>query len=258
MTARVELRAASVTYGARAALEGVGLRLEAGERVALLGPNGAGKSTALKLLAGLRRPERGDVLLDGRSLRGLAPREIARSVALVPQAPPVERGLLAVELVQLGLAPLAGAWSMGGLGGRRRVAQAMAETNVLELANRPLATLSGGELRRVLIARALVREPGLLLLDEPLASLDLGAQGQILALARAAARRGAAVLFALHDLNVALREFQRCVVLVAGRVVGDGPPAELLTPARVEEWFGPSERCEGERGPLYFPSAGPP
>ncbi len=256
MIARLELAGVSFGYGRGRCLQAIDLRLEPGERVALLGANGAGKSTLLRLAAGLRRPFLGEASIEGRPLRQLGPADLARRIALVPQEPPVERGLLAGELVGLGLAPVAGSWSDGGRGGRLRVARAMERCGVLDLAGRALATLSGGELRRLLIARALVREPALLLLDEPLASLDLGAQGQILTLAREAAERGTALLFALHDLNVAAREFERCVVLAGGRIVADGAPAELLTAPSVAAWFGPNEACPSDRGLCFFPRVG--
>ena len=118
-----------------------------------------------------------------------------------------------------------------------------------------LATLSGGEVRRVLLARALLRDPQLLLLDEPLASLDLGAQGRVLALLRLAAARGAAVLVALHDINLARRFFPRALLLCEGALAGDGSPAEVLSVDRVQRSFGDAELDAG----FFFPksSVGP-
>jgi iron complex transport system ATP-binding protein len=236
------------------ALSGVSFSLRAGERVALLGPNGAGKSTLLRLLCGLRRGFWGEVELEGEPLVGIPAAKLSRQVSLVPQEVPPERDLLASELVLTGLVPLIGAWSAGSEGERGRVRQAMAETGTSELAARPLSTLSGGELRRVLIARALLRAPKLLLMDEPLASLDLDGQGRVLELARLAASRGAAVLVALHDLNLALRHFTRALLLVGGELRADGLPSEVLSDARIESAFGPFERHAG----FLFPrSPGP-
>jgi iron complex transport system ATP-binding protein len=228
-------------------LRSVSFDLEGGEQVALLGPNGAGKSTLLRLCAGLRPGHSGRGMLEGRDLSSAA--ALADRVVFVPQEQPPLGDLRAGELVLTGLAPVAGAWASGGESGRTRALAAMETTGTLELAGRPLATLSGGELRRVLLARALLREPRLLLLDEPLASLDLGAQGRVLELLQLAAARGAAVLVALHDINLAKRFFGRALLLAGGALVGDGAPHEVLSVARVQAAFGEAE-VEGD---FFFP-----
>jgi len=245
----------SFAYGERAAVTEVSFELAAGEQVALVGPNGAGKSTLLKLLAGLVAPAAGRVLLDGRALAERTVVERARAVALVPQEPPAERGLTVTELVLTGLAPLQGAWSDGGEAGAARAREALARAGLTPLGGRPLHTLSGGELRRTLVARALMRAPRLLLMDEPLASLDLGAQGKVLALARETAASGAAVIVALHDLNVALHAFPRVLLLTGGRLLADGAPGGVLTLQRVEESFGSAREGLGEQR-FFLPRVG--
>ncbi len=247
----LEVSGVSFRHGGRTVLAELSFRLCAGERVGLLGPNGAGKTTLLRLLAGLREPAAGRVVFGGRPLSGRSVAERAREIALVPQEAPLDRSITAAELVLTGLAPIAGSWSDGGARGRERAREALADVGILPLAGRQLHTLSGGELRRALIARALVRGPKLLLMDEPLAGLDLGAQGKLLSIARDAARRGAAVLFALHDVNLALRELPRAILLVSGRIVADGSPAEVLDLARVEQAFGPARADAG--GSAFFP-----
>jgi iron complex transport system ATP-binding protein len=256
MSALLELRSVGYRYAGsrRAALAGVSFSLRAGECVALLGPNGAGKSTLLRLLSGLRAGFDGEVELAGRSLVEVSASELSRQVALVPQEAPPERDLLASELVLTGLVPLVGAWSTGGPQAQARVREAMAETGTADLTQRPLATLSGGELRRVLIARALLRGPKLLMMDEPLASLDLDGQGRVLALTQLAASRGAAVLVALHDLNLAMRHFPRALLLVGGELRADGPPGDVLSDTRVAESFGSFER----QGGFLFPRSPSP
>jgi len=234
-------------YGDREVLRSVSFDLQGGEQVALLGPNGAGKSTLLRLCAGLRPGYSGRVLLEGRALSSAA--ALADRVVFVSQEQPPLGDLRAGELVLTGLAPVAGGWASGGEGGRARALAAMETTGTLELAGRSLATLSGGELRRVLLARALLREPRLLLLDEPLASLDLGAQGRVLELLALAAARGAAVLVALHDINLAKRFFGRAVLLMGGALAGDGAPQEVLSVARVQAAFGEAE----VDGAFFFP-----
>lgn len=244
---RLQLEGVSARYGTREVLRDLSFTLEAGAQVALLGPNGAGKSTLLRACAGLHRVAGGQVSLDGQPL-GRA-EAVADRVVYIAQEPPAASDLTAGELVLMGLAPALGAWSDGGATGRAKAEAALASTGTLELAGRLLRTLSGGELRRVLFARALVREPRLLLLDEPLASLDLGAQGRVLDLMALAAKRGAAVLVAMHDVNLARRSFARALLLVGGGLVADGPPVEVLSAARVQAAFGASEQDGG----FFFP-----
>ncbi len=247
----LQLENVGYRYGEREVLRSVSFCLQAGEQLALLGPNGAGKSTLLRLCAGLRPGYSGRVLLAGRALSsaaGLAA-ELARRVVFVSQEQPPLGDLRAGELVLTGLAPVAGGWASGGESGRKRALAAMETTGTLELAGRSLATLSGGELRRVLLARALLREPRLLLLDEPLASLDLGAQGRVLELLQLAAARGAAVVVALHDINLAKRFFGRALLLAGGELTGDGAPQEVLSVERVQAAFGAAE----VDGAFFFP-----
>jgi iron complex transport system ATP-binding protein len=247
MTALLSLRRVSYRYPGsdHEALRDVTLALQPGERVALLGPNGAGKSTLLRLLCGLRPGFGGEAELCGASIEKTPVPVLSRQVSLVPQEAPPERDLLASELVLTGLAPLIGSWSAGGEVERTRVREAMAETGTSELTRRPLSTLSGGQLRRVLIARALLRAPKLLLMDEPLASLDLDGQSRVLGLVALAASRGVTVVVALHDLNLALRHFPRALLLVKGELEADGDPADVLSDARVADSFGAFEREAG-------------
>jgi ABC-type cobalamin/Fe3+-siderophores transport system ATPase subunit len=244
---RLALERVTAGYGLRDVLRGLSFTLEAGAQVALLGPNGAGKSTLLKVCAGLHPVSEGQVVLDEQTLARAD--LVAARVAFIAQEPPMAADLTAGELVLTGLAPAFGAWSDGGASGRAKAEAALSATGTLEFAGRPLGTLSGGEVRRVLFARALVREPRLLLLDEPLASLDLGAQGRVLDLIALAASRGAAVLVAMHDLNLVRRTFARTLLLVNGELVADGPPAEALSPERVQAAFGPTELEAG----FFFP-----
>jgi len=243
----LQLENVGYSYGARAVLRSVSFGVEAGEQLALLGPNGAGKSTLLRLCAGLRPGYSGQVRLEGRALPSAA--EVADRVVFVSQDQPPLGDLRAGELVLTGLAPLRGGWGSGGVSDRNRARAAMETTGTLELAGRSLATLSGGELRRVLLARALLREPRLLLLDEPLASLDLGAQGRVLELLQLAASRGAAVLVALHDINLAKRFFGRALLLSDGALVDNGPPEEVLSVERVQAAFGAAD----VDGAFFFP-----
>jgi iron complex transport system ATP-binding protein len=242
MTAAAALEAAGVRIGGARLLDAVSVTAAPGTVTAILGPNGAGKSTALRLLAGERMPTSGRALLQGRPLASYAAGELALRRAVVSQHVQLGFAFSVAEVVAMGGA---GARS-GGAALAAQVAAAMDETGIATLAGRDVQSLSGGEQQRVQMARALVqlacgeavRGPGLLLLDEPTASLDLRHQLDVLAAARRRARGGTAVVAVLHDLNLAARFADRIVVLAAGRLAAAGPPATVLTPALLAEVFG--------------------
>ncbi len=161
------LEARDLTYqvdGARL-LEGVSLRADRGELVGLIGPNGAGKTTLLKTISGLLRPQQGTVHLNEADLAEMSQGEVARILAMVPQATPYTYGFTAVEIVLMGRYPRMGRFDMEGAADRKAATEAMQVTETDAFAQRTLDTLSGGERQRVILARALAQEPSILLLD---------------------------------------------------------------------------------------------
>jgi ABC-type cobalamin/Fe3+-siderophores transport system ATPase subunit len=238
-TPRLAALALSFAYGGRDVLRSVSLALAPGELVGLLGPNGSGKTTLLRCLLGYLPPRSGRVTLDGANVADIPRRSFARSVAAVPQEMPTDFPLLVQELVLLGRLPHLPA---RGLGFERAsdiaaADAALAACGVAELAGRPLHQLSGGELRRAYIARALAQQAPVLLLDEPTAGLDLYHQVAIVDLLRAEARAGRAVLAVLHDLGLAAR-CDRVVVLDRGAMALEGHPDEVLAPESLSAIFG--------------------
>jgi iron complex transport system ATP-binding protein len=226
-------------YGAEVVVRGVDLCLERGETTALLGRNGCGKSTLLRLLAGALPPKGGAVLLEGKPLEGWPRRARAQRLAVVPQELHVPFAFSVREVVELGRAPYA--QTLQGLHAkdRRAVDEALAATDLLELADRPYQQLSGGEQQRVALALALAQEPLVLLLDEPTVHLDIAHQMAVLALARRlCAAQGLAVLAAMHDINLSCLYFDRLLVMAAGGILASGPPGAVLSPALVEQAFG--------------------
>jgi iron complex transport system ATP-binding protein len=228
-------------------IDGVSIELMSGQWAALVGPNGAGKSTLLMLLAGLRRPDRGEVRLFGRPLTDWPPRERAAHMAWLAQQGSAEGDLAAADVVALGRLPRHGLLGAPDAHDRAAVHAAMAETETLAFAGRRLATLSGGERQRVLLARALAVRPQLFLLDEPSAFLDPPHQRALLAGLVARARAGAAVLAVLHDLNAALAA-DRVLVLAKGRVVADGVPDDAALRAALVDVFEHAFTIEGVAG----------
>ncbi|UCM90127.1 ABC transporter ATP-binding protein [Streptomyces marincola] len=232
---RLRLDAVGVEVGGTALLRALSLTVGAGQIVGLVGPNGSGKSTALRCVYRALAPTSGAVLLDGQALASLPRREGARRVAALTQENGSELDFTVEEIVALGRAPhLRGNQALDERE-RELCRRAMADLDVLHLADRGVLTLSGGERQRVLAARALVQEPDLLVLDEPTNHLDIRHQIDLLRLLR---RTGTTVLIVLHDLNLAAAVCDRIGVLAAGELVTAGAPREVLTPELVRSVFG--------------------
>jgi iron complex transport system ATP-binding protein len=226
-------------YRGRAVLRDVSLAVRPGEVLALLGPNGSGKTTLLRALARLLEPARGCVRLDGVDLWSRGPRWAARQAALAPQNRPADWPLTVSEAVALGRAAHRGWVAALTADDRAAVDRALARLDLVGLRDRPVTELSGGEGQRVVLARALAREPRALLFDEPTAHLDLRHQVELLDLLRRLSRTdGLAVVLALHDLNQAAAWADRLALLDGGQLRAAGPPAEVLTPALIGDVYG--------------------
>ncbi|HZD87796.1 MAG TPA: ABC transporter ATP-binding protein [Gaiellaceae bacterium] len=246
----IETRDLWVRFGALAAVRELSLRVAAGEWTALIGPNGAGKTSALRALAGLVRYE-GEIAVDGRNARALGRRALARLVAYVPQKPETPPELTVAEYVLLGRTPHIP--YLGGEGRRDReaAARALRRLELEEFAERPLGSLSGGELQRTVLARALAQEAPVLLLDEPTTSLDLGRQQLVLELVDALRGDGLAVVTTLHDLTLAGQYADRLVLLDRGAVAAEGAAAEVLSAPNVAAHYGASVRVLEEDGSVF-------
>lgn len=230
-TAPPVLRIAGVRagYGGQSVLRDAAFTLHAGECAALLGPNGSGKTTLLRTLSGVLTPQAGAIEIQGRPLATLKPRERARMVAVVPQRGQLPQGLTARQMVLLGrFAHLS--W-LGAYGREDYAAadRALEETGAAPLAQRRLTELSGGELQRVLLARALAQESPLLLLDELAAGLDWARMVDLFDLLERRRAAGACVLMAVHDCNLAALYATRLMGLRDGNLVFDGPVARVFT-----------------------------
>jgi iron complex transport system ATP-binding protein len=225
-------------YGADTALSGASLEVRPGEAWAVLGPNGAGKSTLVRVVMGLVPPRAGRVEVTGLALPGAPPAELARRVAWVPQSMDDDAGFTALELALMGRAPHLGPWGLPGARDVERALACLGELGVAALAERPLSAVSGGERRRVWLARALVQAPQLLVLDEPTAFLDVRHQVELLRLVRRRVADGLGVLAVLHDVNLAAHFATHALLLKDGRTLARGPVAEVLTSPRLSELYG--------------------
>jgi len=235
----IELKQLSVGYPGLTVLRELDLRVEAGEVLAVVGPNGVGKSTLVRAASGALRPLAGSVEIDGLRLHELTPAQRARMVSVVPQASNLPPAFTALDVVILGRTPYLGWLGTEGELDHRLVAEAMARTETLGLAQRRVGELSGGEQQRLLIARALAQGAPAMLLDEPTAHLDLRHQDRVLKLVRRLTNdQGLSVLLALHDLNLVARFADRVALLSDGRVRKIGRPQEVLTPEELAAVYG--------------------
>ncbi|MDJ0521245.1 MAG: ABC transporter ATP-binding protein [Planctomycetota bacterium] len=257
----LELQDVAFAYGDREVLSDVSLRLEAGAAVAVVGPNGAGKTTLLRVAGGLLVPARGRVLLEGHDLAGIPRRAAARRLAAVPAEEEAVFPFTVRESVELGRHAWRSSFTRLGEDADGLVHAALKRTALEPLADRALPALSSGERQRASIARCLVQDAPVCLLDEPTSHLDLGQRLRMLGVFREEAReRGRAVLAVLHDLNLAAWFANRILLMVDGRVVADGTPDDVLTPERIESAFGTPVRVmpHPEHGtPVVVPLAQP-
>lgn len=226
-----------VTLGRRAVVAGVDIAVHGGELVGLVGPNGAGKTSLLRALAGLL-PCSGTMALDGKPLSDFSPASRARRIAYLAQGGTVHWPLSVARLVALGRLPHLEAWTRPGPADDAAIAGAMQSCNVAQLAQRSVASLSGGERARALLARALAGDPKLLLADEPVAGLDPYHQLSVMDLLRERAAQGCGVVIVLHDLALALRYCDRVYLLAEGRVLAAGTPREALSPEGLARAYG--------------------
>jgi iron complex transport system ATP-binding protein len=235
----VHLAGVTTAYRGRPVLRDVDLSIGAGERVALVGPNGAGKSTLLRVLAGTLEPVAGSVELGGAALASLSRAVIARRLAVVPQLPSLPFATTVEEVVALGRLPHE--HPVRGLrpADRAAIAAAIDRVGIGHLLGRDARELSLGERQLTLVAMAVAQDAPILVLDEPTVHLDLRHQVEVMELVTdLAVRDGTTIVAVLHDLGLAAHFFPRVVVLSAGRVVADGPPAEALRGDLVSDVFG--------------------
>lgn len=258
-------------------LHGVDLTVPAGSWVSLVGPNGSGKTTLMFALAGLigstghleiegMTPRGGVQRSSGRrsagqrnpGQRSVGRRHVARTVAMMPQRPVVPDGVTARELISLGRTPHIPRFGTESAHDVAVVDTVIDRLDLHELSGRIATTLSGGELQRVVLARALAQQPRVLLLDEPTSALDIGHQQQVLDLVDELRREsGLTVVAAMHDLTSAAQYGERLVLLDGGRVVADGRPDEVLTAKRIAQVYGARvEVVARADGPAVLPLRG--
>lgn len=238
----IELQQIGVGYGQRTILQGVSARVADGRLTALMGPNGCGKTTLLRCIGGLLQPSQGRVTLDGMPVDSFGARALAQRVAFVRQHAQTDFDFSAFETVLMGRNPYQHHLQNESQADWDIVERCMRQTGTWELRFARPAEMSGGELQRVMIARALAQETPLLLMDEPVSNLDIAHQLEVMRLLR---RLEKTVVIVLHDLNLALRFCDDLLLLHQGSLLFHGPIDEGLTSERIRQVYGVGTHREG-------------
>ncbi len=226
-----------IRRGGRAIVQNATFRAQSGELVAVIGANGAGKSTLLASLAGLLVPDSGTILIERRAISAFARLELARIRAYLPQNPRCEWPISVERLIALGLTPTLPVFGNLPASFEARITEMLTQWDLLPQREQAATTLSGGELARAMLARALVGDPDILIADEPISGLDPRHALDTLKRLHDQAKSGKLVIAALHDLTLAARYATRLIVIDRGLIVADGSPREILTPDLLRSVF---------------------
>ncbi|AEH61782.1 ABC transporter related protein [Methanosalsum zhilinae DSM 4017] len=231
----LEVRDLCIGYSNKPILKNINISVKKGEMLGIVGPNGTGKTTLLRSINNFLKPESGAVLIDGKDIRNMQPREIASKIAVVSQNITVNFEFTVEDIVMMGRTPyIKGSETSKDF---EIVRDAMEKTNTYSFRERIATTLSGGELQRVIIARALAQTPEILLLDEPTSHLDIAHQVEILNLVKSIARKDIAVITVIHDLNMAAHYCDKICMLYGGEILANGETSQVLSPVNIEHAF---------------------
>jgi iron complex transport system ATP-binding protein len=235
----IEVNSVFFRYHQDWVLQDVSFQVRKGAFVGVIGPNGSGKTTLLKILYRLLTPQRGEVLFDHLSLKKMSRGEIAKKIAVVAQEAYPAFPFRVIEMVLMGRSPYLGHLMFESPKDLEIAKRAMEWTEILPISQRPIDELSGGERKRVYIARALTQEPEVILLDEPTTNLDIHHQVESLDLVLSLNReKGLTILMASHDLNLASEYCDRLILLQHGKIFHMGPPEEVMTRENIEKVYG--------------------
>lgn len=248
----VQLDNIFLSYGEKDILQDVSWAVKRGEIATLLGPNGCGKSTLLRVLTGNAKGYKGTVLIDGRERSTYDGKEMAQSIAFLPQSPELPKDMVVEELIYCGRFPYQAWWKNTAQEDRAAVEEALVATKTGHLRHRIASSLSGGERQRVWIAMALAQEPDVLILDEPTTYLDINHQLEIMELLKKLNReKGLTVIMVLHELNQAASYSHQLAILHNGRIAKSGTPEEVMREDILEEVFSVKTKITQEKeGPF--------
>lgn len=236
---KIQVRDITVAYEQSIVIPNLNLNIPEGKVTIVVGANGCGKSTMIKTVAGILRPKKGDILINGAKIRDQAPKEIARQMAVLPQSPQVPEGLLVKELAAYGRFPYQK--PVGGLSkhDHQVIQWAMEATGIEELKDRRADSLSGGQRQRAWIAMALAQETEILILDEPTTYLDMSHQLEILTLLKELnEKNGTTIVMVIHEINHASRFADHIIGMKEGNMVFEGAPGKVITEQNLKTLYG--------------------
>lgn len=241
------LQANNVTWSANQTdiIHNIHLNITAGETVAIVGPNGAGKTSLLKCLYGEYTNYNGNIYLNGKSLKTFNNKEIAKKIAVVSQQSESVFNLTVLDIVTMGLIPHKGLFDINTDVDRHNIKQSLIKVDLIKKQHQLFSTLSGGEQQRVLIARAIVQSPDILMMDEPTNHLDMYYQHQILMLAKTL---NITLLITIHDLNLAAQYCDRVIMLNNGRLIADDTPEHVFTSEKLTDVY--KLECHIDKNPF--------
>ena len=225
----IELKNLSIGYGNKSVLQDVNAKINKGEIVGIIGCNGAGKSTLLKTIRGLLPKQSGEILYFGRKLESFSEKELAREVAYLQQNVEVGFGYTGKDIVLAGRYPYMKWWKGESISDEELALKCMEYTGTKELAERPVNEVSGGQKKRILLAKVLAQQTPILFLDEPTTGLDMVYQEEIFRFSKALAKMGKTILMVVHELNLAAKYCSRIILLGEGTVIADGRPDNVFT-----------------------------
>ncbi|MFH1423027.1 MAG: ABC transporter ATP-binding protein [Planctomycetota bacterium] len=231
----IDVRDVHFAYNSKEVLSGISFNISSGEMVAIMGPNSSGKSTLLHVTCGILQPHKGKVIINSKPLDSFSRREIAMSVALVPQIQPTGLPFTAAQTVLMGRNPHKSALSLDNENDIEIVSKVLKATNTYQLRDRYLDELSGGERQCVMIAKALAQETFCLLLDEPTAFLDVKHQIDVMEMLKKLNKEHrATILLVSHDINLAVLYCSRVILIREGKIIADGKTNDVITPENLK------------------------
>lgn len=236
--AALEVKDLTFSYGGHSVLRGVSFAAEPGDFIAVVGPNGVGKSTMFKCVLGFLNRYGGQVLVDGRDARSLKRKELAQRVAYIPQSSDQVFDYTVLELVLMGSAARVSLFATPDKEEEERALGVLSELGIEHLAHKSCGQISGGEYQLVLLARTLVQDAKVLVMDEPTANLDYGNQYRVMERITRLAKRDFVVMMAAHDPNQVLLHANRALVIDKGTVRADGAPAHVMTDELLSSLYG--------------------
>ncbi len=245
----LEIENLNFGYETKTVLENISFKVKQGEFISIIGPNGSGKSTLLKLLSNIYNPKSGTILIQGKNIKDYKRKELAKKMALVPQNTVTDYEFLVEDIVLMGRYPYIGRFEKEKDEDYHIVDEALKLTNTYNLKKRRINEISGGELQRVIVAKALAQNPDILLLDEPTSHLDINHQMEILRLLKNLnQKKGTTVVLVIHDINLASRYSDRILLLNNGSILGIGQPSEVVNKPNIEKAY--NLKVAIERNPI--------